>query len=59
MNIHIKNEERRQHEAYVLQSFAKQNGAVTGADREAAAVIAARSREAYQNLKKMEDKRNG
>lgn len=55
-NIHIKSDERRQHEAYVLQSFQKQ-GATVGADREAAEIIAARSREAYENLKKMEGKK--
>lgn len=56
-NIHIKSDDRRRHEAYVLDSFRK-GGAVTTADREAAAVIAARSNEAYKNLKHMEGKRN-
>ena len=58
-NVHIKRDDRRQHEAYVLDSFRKSGGAVTTADKDAAETIAARSREAYQNLKKMEGKRNG
>jgi len=58
-NIIIKDDARRQHEAYVLDSFRKGGGAATGADRDAAAVIAARSTEAYQQLKKMEGKGNG
>lgn len=57
--IIIKNDERRRNEAYVLDSFRKGGGAVTSTDREAAEVIAARSREAYTNLKKMEEKKHG
>ena len=56
--VHIKSDDRRKHEAYVLDSF-KKSGTTTAADRDAAAVIAARSREAVTQLKKMEGKRNG
>lgn len=56
-NVIIKSEERRQHEAYVLDSFKKNGCNVSSGDREAAECIAARSREAYENLKRMEDKR--
>lgn len=58
-NVHIKDETRRQHEAYVLESFKKGGGAVTSADRDAAEVIAARTRETYKQLKQMEGKNNG
>lgn len=57
-NVIIKSEERRRNEAYVLDSFRKGGGAVTSADREAAEVISARSREAYKDLKKMEEKKH-
>ena len=43
-NVIIRNEERKQHEAYVLQSFGVQ-GRGTPEQREAAEVIAARTRE--------------
>lgn len=56
-NVIIKSEERKQHEAYVLNSFGKNRGNVSRQDREAAECIAARTQEAYQNLKKMEGKR--
>ena len=56
--IIIKSNERRQHEAYVLDSF-KKSGAVTAADRDAAAVVTARTREAHNELKKMEVRKNG
>lgn len=58
-NVIIKDEARRQHEAYVLDSFHKGGGSTTAADRDAAAVIAARSREAHKQLKQMEGKKNG
>lgn len=58
-NVHIKSDDRRRHEAYVLDSFRNGDGAVTAADREAAEVIAARSNEAYKELKQMEGKKNG
>jgi hypothetical protein len=58
-NIIIKDETRRQHESYVLDSFRKGGGATTAADRDAAETIAARSREAYNQLKQMEGKKNG
>lgn len=54
-NIIIKSEERRQHDNYVLETF-KQGAAVTQSDRDAAECIAARTREAFQNLKQMEEK---
>lgn len=58
-NVHIKSEERKAHEAYVLESFGRTNGgAVTAADREAAEIIAARTREAYSESKRMEEKHN-
>ncbi|SHK14162.1 hypothetical protein [Tepidibacter formicigenes] len=53
-NIIIKSEERRKHEAYVLDSFKKKGCNVSRSDREAAECIAARSREVYKKLKKME-----
>ncbi len=58
MAIHIKSEERKASEKYVLDSFGK-GGAVTRAERDAAEVIAARSREAYDEMKRTEGKRNG
>lgn len=59
-NVHIKSEERQAREAYVLESFGRsKGGTVTSADREAAEVIAARTREACHELKEMEDKHNG
>ena len=51
----IKTEERRQHEEAVMRSFGVQ-GSGTAAQREAAEVIAARSHEAYSELKRMEEK---
>lgn len=54
-NIIIKSEERRNHEERVMRSFG-----VNPADRkarEAAEVIAARSNEAYEELRRMEDRR--
>ena len=56
-NVIIKSEERKAHEAFVSQSFGKGGGATTSADREAAETIAARSREAYSELKRMEENR--
>lgn len=56
-NIIIKSEERRAQESYVLKSFGKGSNAGS-ADREAAECVAARTQEAYGQLKKMEgDKR--
>ncbi len=57
-NIQIKSEERKAQEKYVLQSFGR-TGEITCAEQDAAEVIAARSREAYNELKRMEVKRNG
>ena len=53
-NVIIKSEERRAHEESVMRSFGV-NPADRGA-REAAEIVAARSREAYSELKRMEDK---
>ena len=50
-NVIIKQEERKQHEAYVLRSFGVQ-GKGTPEQREAAAVIAARSREIARDSKR-------
>jgi len=56
-NIIIKSEERRAQENYALRSFGKGRNA-SRADREAAECVAARTQEAYGQLKKMEgDKR--
>lgn len=52
----IKKEMRRQFEANILQSF-KGNGRPTAADREAAAVIAARTTEILESRKRQEGKR--
>lgn len=52
-NVHIKTEARRQHEAAVLRSFGV-SGKGTPEQREAAAVIAARSKEILK-----EDRKNG
>lgn len=54
VNVIIKSDERRAYEDRVLQSFGG-NRADSGA-REAAEVIAARSHEAYSELKRMEEK---
>lgn len=54
-NVIIKDEARRAHEARVLGAF-KGGGPVSSGDREAAECIAARSREAYAELKRMEEK---
>lgn len=55
-NIHIKNEARKAHETYALESF-RRNNDVSAVEREAAEIIAARSRETYQKLKQMEDRK--
>lgn len=54
-NVIIKSEERRAYENKVMRSFGV-NPANKGA-REAAEIVAARSHEAYKELKRMEDKR--
>lgn len=53
-NLIIKSDERKAHEETVMRSFGV-NPADRGA-REAAEIVAARSREAYGELKRMEDK---
>lgn len=54
-NVIIKSEERKTHEETVMRSFGV-NPADRGA-REAAELVAARSREAYSELKRMEERR--
>lgn len=54
-NVIIKSDERRAQEERVLQSFGANRA--DSAAREAAAVIAARSQEAYNEMRRMEDKR--
>ena len=54
-NVIIRSEERKAHEERVMSSFGA-NPADRGA-REAAELVAARSREAYGELKRMEDRR--
>jgi len=58
MNVHIKSDDRRRQEAYVAERFGK-SGELSSADRDAAAVIAARTCEIYSTLKKMEERKNG
>ena len=53
-NVIIKSDERKAHEERVMRSFGV-NPADRGG-REAAEVVAARSREAYSELKRMEDR---
>lgn len=53
-NIIIKSEDRQKSEAYVLQQFGKDCRTAGSSDREHAECIAARTREAYAQLKKME-----
>jgi hypothetical protein len=52
-NVIIKSEERRRDEERVRQSFGAGNDK---ASREAVEIITARSREAYEELKRMEEK---
>lgn len=54
-NIIIKSQERKAHEEKVMRSFGV-DPADRGA-REAAELVAARSREAYSELKRMEERR--
>lgn len=54
-NVIIKSGERKAHEAAVMRSFGV-NPSDRGA-REAAELVAARSREAYGELKRMEERR--
>ena len=56
VNIIIPKESDRRHDAQVLQSFIRDRGP-TAADRDAAQVIAARTREAVAELKRMEGNR--
>lgn len=56
-NVIIKDDARRAHEAFVLGSFKSGGAAVSSGDREVAECIAAQSREAYAEMKRMEEKR--
>lgn len=53
-NIIIKSDERRAYENRVMRSFGA--NPANREQREAAEIIAARSSEAYKNLKNMEDR---
>ena len=53
-NIIIKSDERRAYEDRVMRSFGV--NPANREQREAAEIVAARSREAYNNLKQMEEK---
>lgn len=53
-NVIIKTDERRKSEAYVLEKFGHSSGTTDRATREHAECIAAKTREAYEKLKKME-----
>jgi len=56
VNVIIKTDGIKQHEAYVMKEFGV-NGTGNASQREAAECIAARTKEAYQIAKKMEEKR--
>lgn len=53
-NVVIKDDERRAHEAYVMQQFGHDCRTADSGQREQAELIAARTREAYDLMKKME-----
>lgn len=50
----IRSDERREHEAYVMQQFGRDCRTADSGAREQAELIAARTREAYAEMKKME-----
>lgn len=54
-NVIIKKDERRAYEQRVMRSFGVKGG--SREQKEAAEVVAARSAEAYKELKRMEDRR--
>lgn len=56
-NIIIKSDERRTYEAKVRRSFGVDSPYASKERREAADFVAARSQEAYKELKKMEEKK--
>jgi hypothetical protein len=58
-NVILKTDERRAQEAHVLHAFGKGQGGgnISNGDRDAAECIAARQREAFKELRKMEGKR--
>lgn len=53
-NVIIKSEERKQHEQYVMQTFGVDKNSTSA--REAVECVAARSREAVAELRRMEEK---
>lgn len=53
-NVIIKDDDRRAHEAYVLQEFGQNCRTADSGAREQAELVAARTREAYEQMKKME-----
>lgn len=53
-NVIIKDDDRRTHEAYVLQEFGQNCRTADSSAREQAELVAARTREAYEQMKKME-----
>ena len=53
-SVIIKDDERRAHEAYVMQQFGQDCRTADSGEREQAELIAARTREAYETMKKME-----
>lgn len=56
-NVIIKSDERRAFEEKVMRDFGVNPGSADSAHREAAEAVAARSQEAYKELKRMEGKR--
>ena len=54
-NVIIKSDERRAYEQRVMRSFGVEKG--SREQREAAEIVAARSTEAYHELKKMEGRK--
>lgn len=53
-NVIIPKDLHKKQEAHILKNFARNN--ITAADRDAAQVVSARSREALQMLKRMEER---
>lgn len=53
-NVIVKSDERRDYEKRVMRSFGV--NPANKEQREAAEIVAARSKEAYKNLRKMEEK---
>lgn len=53
-NVIIKDDDRRSHEAYVMEQFGHKCSTASNETREQAELVAARTREAYNLMKKME-----